>query len=135
MFFTAGLSINCACFLKQSCIADSLCAASKAAEDAKAMARVAAVSNAFMADSFGERTCKTAVFGSPAARLATKIIAAHVVAPPWTGFLGAPACSAAAARGRRSNRYATGTTNIDNSGAVIIPPTMRSEERRVGKEC
>src|SRR5207249_9060308 len=72
-FFTAGLSINCACFLKQSCIADSLCAASNAAEDAKAMTRVAAVSNAFMADSFGERTCKTAVFGSPAARLATKI--------------------------------------------------------------
>jgi hypothetical protein len=54
-FFTAGLSINCACFLKQSCIADSLCAASKAAEDAKATTRVAVVSNAFMADSFGER--------------------------------------------------------------------------------
>ena len=53
-FFTAGLSISCACFLKQSCIADSLCAASKAAEDAKPMTRVAAVSSAFMADSFGE---------------------------------------------------------------------------------
>ena len=55
MFFTAGLSINCACFLKQSCIADSFCAASKAAEDAKAMTSAAAVSSAFMADSFGER--------------------------------------------------------------------------------
>ena len=55
MFFTAGLSINCACFLKQSSIAESLCAASKAAEDAKAMTRAAAVSSAFMADSFGER--------------------------------------------------------------------------------
>src|SRR6266571_1475270 len=54
-FFTAGLSINCACLLKQSCIADSLCAANKAAEDANAMTSAAAVSSAFMADSFGER--------------------------------------------------------------------------------
>jgi hypothetical protein len=55
MFFTAGLSISCACFLKQSCIAGSLCVAGKAVEDAKAMTTVAVVSIAFMVDSFGER--------------------------------------------------------------------------------
>src|SRR5882672_7141883 len=38
------------------------------------------------------------------------------------------------ARGRRNKRYATGTTNIESSGAVIIPPTMGAAMRRINSE-
>ena len=34
-----------------------------------------------------------------------------------------------AERGRRSNKYAAGITNIDSNGAVIIPPTMGAAMR------
>src|SRR6266567_7151126 len=76
------------------------------------------VSASFHRDLSQRRTYGTAAFKSPAARLATRFIAAHVEAPPWSWFLCAPACAAAAARGRRNKRYATGTTNMDKSGAV-----------------
>src|SRR5712692_346224 len=48
MFFNAGLSINCACLLKQSCIAESLGAASEAAKGVRVMTKAAAKSKAFM---------------------------------------------------------------------------------------
>jgi len=55
-FFTAGLAINCACLLKQSCIADSLCAARETAGDAKTITTIADVIKAFMIASWlGER--------------------------------------------------------------------------------
>src|SRR5713226_806393 len=51
IFFSAGFSINCACLLKQFCIADSLCAARVTAEEAKAITSITAISEAFMVSS------------------------------------------------------------------------------------
>ncbi len=37
-------------------------------------------------------------------------------------------------RGRRKSRYTAGTTNIDSSGAVIIPPTIGAAMRCMTSE-
>ena len=37
-------------------------------------------------------------------------------------------------RGRRINRYTAGTTNIDSSGAVTIPPTIGAAMRCITSE-
>src|SRR5258708_442417 len=64
-FFTAGLSINCACLLKQPCIAPSLCA-SESAANAKEKTRFIVEARFSRVDSLGDGGGVLArIFGNP----------------------------------------------------------------------